>query len=205
MSVLAEQQAASLRKLLLSRHAIRTVYAFPQKDDFRNRVFPEAKLPTCVLALTCRGGSDDPIDVVVHPGRTFEVVAGQCATTPAAIGAADPTQWRIPVFASNDAAALTSRLRQVPGDCTIGSLVTSSQGEINETTMAALLSEDPTAGMLVLRGSNVQRYRFEAVARQGVSKYLNVAQYRATVGVTRIEDTMRPRFGYQLSAQFRAR
>ncbi len=198
MSLMGDQRAASLRGLLLTEHAMRSVHAFPQKDDHRHRVFPDAKLPTSVTSHICHQPSEAAFEVIVHPGRTFEAISGQYTTTSNAIRDGDPVQRRIPVFTSNTAASLNARLPKAPGYCTIGDLVTPSTGEIDEGYLARLLSTEPAEGTaLVLRGSNVQRYRFVPEARQGVAKYLDVASYRATVGGTRVADTLRPRLGYQ--------
>jgi hypothetical protein len=206
MSLMGDQRAASLRQLLLTKHAMGSIHAFPQKDDERNRVFPDAKLPTCVVALTCHQPSEDALTVIVHPGRTFDQLAGQYTTTPQAIRDGDAAQWRIPVFTSNIAARLNARLPEVPGYCTIGDLVDATTGEIDEGYLAHLLREQPAEGAtLVLRGSNVQRYRFVPEARQGVSKYLDVAAYRLTAGGARVADTQRPRLGYQRNSALDSR
>lgn len=198
MSLMGDQRAATLRRMLLTTHAMRAIHAFPQKDDYRHRVFPDAKLPSCVVSLCCHQSSEDEFDVIMHPGRTFTDIAGQFTTTAQAIRDGDAAQWRIPVFTSNTAASLNARLPKAPGYCTIKDLVTPSTGEIDEGYLAHLLREQPAEGTaLVLRGSNVQRYRFVPEARQGIAKYLDVTAYRATVGGARVADTLRPRFGYQ--------
>lgn len=197
MSLLADQQATTLRAHIFESHAFRSVHAFPQKDDVRRRVFAEAKLPTCVVTFTCHTPEDTPFRVTIHPGRLFEEVAGMFETTPGAIRSADPEALTIPLAASTAANQLKARLFEVPGACKMGDLFTSSQGEINETTMDAILSTDPAHGVKVLRGSNIRRYRFDPDARQGVDKYLDVRAYRTSVGGARVADTEQRRFGYQ--------
>ena len=49
MALLGDDQAAGVRRHLLDDVGIREVHVFPQKDDPKNRVFPEAKLSTTVF------------------------------------------------------------------------------------------------------------------------------------------------------------
>lgn len=197
MSLLADQRATTLRRLLFSQHSVRTIHAFPQKDDARRRVFVDAKLPTCIVDLRCRVTSEDPFDVVLHPGRSIEEETGRAPASLASIRGADPDGLTIPVMSSAQAAALAHRLRTGAGVCVMQDVLTATTGELDEGKFAPLLSEQPGAGTKVLRGSNIRRYRFEADARQGVTKYLDTARYHAEFGGQRVAETQLPRFGYQ--------
>lgn len=53
LGLLADESGRDLRKHLLRSHHLELVDAFPQKDDPKRRVFEEAKLSTCVFALSC--------------------------------------------------------------------------------------------------------------------------------------------------------
>jgi len=200
LSLLGDQQATTLRRLIFSRHAFASIDAFPQKDDPRRRVFPEAKLPTCVVALRCRVPGDDAFRVTAHPGRWFGEVVGQYETTRRKVAKADPKTLAIPLLTSDTASGLAAKLQNAPGACHMGDLFTSSQGEINETTMDHLVYRERRIGPKILRGSNIRRYWFDPDARQGVDKFLDLREYRRTVGGGRVADTTRPRFGYQRNA-----
>jgi hypothetical protein len=51
MVVLGDDQAADLRRHMVSLGSFTGIEAFPQKDDPAKRVFPEAKLSTAVFAM----------------------------------------------------------------------------------------------------------------------------------------------------------
>jgi len=74
------------------------------------------------------------------------------------------------------------------------------RGEINETTMAEILSLEPSNGSLVLRGGNIQRSEFISIPRQGTLKYIDVKQYEEKYGGERIVHTRKRRIGYQRNA-----
>jgi len=84
--------------------------------------------------------------------------------------------------------------------CSIGDLIQTYQGEINETTMARFLSTDPSVGPKVLRGGNVQRYEFQPEAKQGVDKFIDIQAYEREIGGEKIAHTQLPRIGYQRNA-----
>ena len=51
MALLADKQAKPLREFILKKNCLQKIEALPQKDDPTNRVFPEAKLSTCIYIL----------------------------------------------------------------------------------------------------------------------------------------------------------
>jgi hypothetical protein len=67
MALLADSQSKPLREDVLTHWQIKMIEAFPQKNDPRNRVFPEAKLPTCVYVV--RNANPSGFVVRVHSGR----------------------------------------------------------------------------------------------------------------------------------------
>ncbi len=68
MALLGDEQSAGVRRMLLRQTALTTVEAFPQKDDASNRVFPEAKLSTCVFA-TVKNTENRTFRCRIHPGK----------------------------------------------------------------------------------------------------------------------------------------
>jgi len=200
MSLLADQQAFNLRKFLLAERRMLLIDAFPQKDDPKRRVFPKAKLPTCILVTTREEPDNEPFRVRVHPGRKLEEVCGEYQITPTQIEALDPESLMIPLLSSQTAVNLAVKLASASHLQPSGEVLQTFQGEINETTMRDLLSLNPQTGPKVLRGGNVQRYQFLENARQGTDKYLDVERYRAEVGGKRVAHTQLPRIGYQRNA-----
>src|SRR5207253_1392882 len=76
MSLLADQQATPLRKHLLKYHRFVGIEAFPQKDNPSRRIFPEAKLPTCVITVMNKPDEEIVFFVTTHPGKLLEEVSG---------------------------------------------------------------------------------------------------------------------------------
>ncbi|CAD5982402.1 putative adenine-specific methylase MJECS02 [Planktothrix tepida] len=199
MSLLADQQAISLRKFLLQENKICQVNAFPQKDDPNLRIFKEAKLPTCIIILN-RSVSNKPIEVTVHPGNLLEEISGNFSCSLTEIEALDDDNLPIPLLSSNQEVNVLKRFNSPNKIQKINNIFLTYQGEINETTMDHLISTNLNSGSRILRGGNVQRYEFIPEPKQGMAKYLNVTEYYQQIGGERTAHTLQPRIGYQRNA-----
>ncbi|WP_199247711.1 Eco57I restriction-modification methylase domain-containing protein [[Phormidium] sp. ETS-05] len=198
MSFLGDKQAVGLRKFFLERQKIRQVNAFPQKDDPNRRIFPEAKLPTCIVIFS-NDAQTDKITVKVHPGNRLEEISGEFECSLTEIQALDEENLPIPLLSSGESKVLQlladrKRLQRLENICQ------TYQGEINETNMADLISTEPGSGEKIWRGGNVQRYELIPEPKQGVTKYLNVAAYSGKVGGDRATHTQLTRICYQRNA-----
>ena len=172
MSIMADFQTFSLRKHILQNHTLRDIQAFPQKDDPKRRVFTEAKLPTCIVIIEKGTKSNRPFSVFTHPGHLLDEVSGCYHATLYDIEALGEN-LNIPL-ASDTAFRLAVRLTSNDRFQKFGDALITYQGEINETTMRNVLSEEPSIGPQVLRGGNVQRYEFIEQPKQGIDKYINI-------------------------------
>ena len=201
MSILADQQTVGLRKYLINDFNIGIIDAFPQKDDPKNRVFSEAKLPTCVIIFKNSRNGKEAFPVLIHPGKYMSEISGSYDCDKILLEMLDKDFFPIPLLQSNLAASIVKKLysplRQL---CLMGDLIQTYQGEINETNMASLLSLDPNAGPQVMRGGNVQRYEFLYEARQGINKYIDIIKYEAQFDRGKAKHTKQPRIGYQRNA-----
>ena len=200
MSLLGDQQATPLRRFLLREHGIARIEAFPQKDDADRRVFPEAKLPTCIIVAAKQPDKPPQFTLAVHPGKLLDEISGSYSALPAEIEVFDPASCMIPLACSRVEFNLAERLSSSSAFKAFRELAQSYQGEINETTMSSLISDDPSEGTKVLRGGNVQRYSFIEEAKQGTEKYLQLDRYKEQVGGERSEHWKKPRLGYQRNA-----
>jgi len=178
MSLLADQFTRSIRLHVLGNNRLRSVEAFPQKDDPGDRVFKEAKLPTCVY-VAMRGGRSDSFRVRVHPGKDIRLdLAGYLADlltlqrlAPENVGIPLVTQggWELlRSIAQND------RLGRLH-DC--GAAPASGEIVFNKA-FRPYLTEDATQ-TLILRGSHVQRWEVVDEAKQGAPLYLRKERYVA--------------------------
>lgn len=199
MSLLADSQSKPLREDLLTHWQISVVEAFPQKDDPRNRVFSEAKLPTCVYVL--RHAAPSQFVVRVHPGRDILADSALIELTVDEIRKFDPDNLSVPSHPKTTTASfhLALKLRAVSGD-QLGRYAASQQGEVNLTTHADFLSDKPV-GPVVLRGAHVGRYSLNDEPKQGEPKYLKVAEFLAAHGPdTKACAHRNVRIGYQRGA-----
>jgi Eco57I restriction-modification methylase len=156
MALLGDDQAAGVRKRLLETSPI-AIEAFPQKDDPRDRVFPEAKLSTTVF-VTRFDKSGAPFRVRTHPGRLIDHESSVLVLSVSEVLAFDPENTVIPSCTQRDW-ELAVRLLTTKHIQRMQETSESFQGEVNETnerkrgTLSAR-HEHPIA----LRGSNICLY-----------------------------------------------
>lgn len=191
-----------MRKTLLRRGAFREVHAFPQKDNPARRVFYDAKLSTALFVYQ-KGDSHDPDGAfvsAVHPAQFIEPASPSLTLDSSSVALYDPSNMTIVSCAQEDwdlATAITRR----PGIGRLGNYCVSFQGEVNETTHEAFLSDADGNGLtLVLRGSNVCLYVLRE-ASQGEALYIDAAAYREgkRPDSKAFHGTM-PRIGFQRSS-----
>jgi len=176
MALLGDDQAADVRRALLEDMSLRFVETFPQKDDPRRRVFPEAKLATAVFVSRATQG-DRPFELRTHAGRYIEDSSPRLRIKPTDLHLFDPERLVIPSCTQRDwdiAVGILGRR----GTCRLGDYVVAYQGEVNETTdgQKGFISTDPTSGPQILRGSNICMYALRG-ASQGEPIYLRRAKF----------------------------
>jgi len=124
MSILADQQTVNLRKHLINNFSINTIDAFPQKDDPARRVFPEAKLPTCVIIFKNSIQEYNSFLVVTHPGRYLNEISGRYRCYESILKMLDENYLPIPLLSSDFAADLVKKLHSSSERlCRIGNLI----------------------------------------------------------------------------------
>lgn len=176
MALLGDDQAAGVRKLLLECTSFRCVEAFPQKDDARNRVFPDAKLSTC-LFVTSKTNEDAPFRSRIHPGKAIEAASPSQSLRRSEVQLYDPSNMSI-VACSQQDWDLAVRIMKNGRMRRLGDYCVAYQGEVNETndTRKGNLSLDPKDGQEVVRGAMICLYSLRA-ASQGESLYLRTSKY----------------------------
>jgi len=176
MPLLGDEQAAGIRKMLLTNFSLAAVEAFPQKDDLRNRVFEDAKLSTCVFIAT-KKDEDAPFRSRVHPGKIIEPGSPSLIVRRSEVKLYDPENQPI-VACSQEDWDLAVRIMATGRMRRLGEFCTAYQGEVNETTdgKKGNVSYDPKDGPQVLRGSNICLYMLRP-ASQGEAMYLRKDRY----------------------------
>jgi Alw26I/Eco31I/Esp3I family type II restriction m6 adenine DNA methyltransferase len=200
MSLLGDTQARNLRNMLLHNTRIHVIEAFPQKDDPKERVFTDAKLSTCVYVLSRQ--QPQLFRVRVHPGREILSSSPTVVLTVGDLEELDPENLAIPCYPGvrevDFRVAIKLAIRSK--GARLGLFAPSQQGEVNLTTHARFISDEPI-GPLVLRGAHIDRYRFNAEPKQGTPKYLRVDDFLSSCGDdTRAFAHRWVRIGYQRGA-----
>jgi hypothetical protein len=181
MSLLGDEQAVGVRHVMLRDMTLVGIEAFPQKDDPRRRVFPEAKLSTTIfVSRRARSDQDQAFTVRTHPGRLIEVDSPTLRVTPGQIKAFDPDTLPIPSCTQRDW-DIASKLLATPVS-RLGQLARCFRGDLEQTReiRAGTLSFEPP-GSLVLRGANVTLYAARN-ASQGEDLYLDVPKFLRQMG-----------------------
>ena len=171
MGLLGDDPARGMRRLLLEQKQLIAVESFPQKDDPRRRVFPEAKLSCAVFVAKSRLCSGS-ISISVHAGQFIDAVSDSLSVKPNEVLSLEPENIPIPSCTQGDWNIALDILSH-QGIRRIGDYCTAFQGEVNETTdgKRGFISDDPSAGPLVLRGSNLGLYTIRE-ASQGRAMFL---------------------------------
>jgi len=176
MALLGDDQASGVRKMLLESTSFRAVEAFPQKDDARNRVFPDAKLSTCVF-VTCKTNDDKAFRSRVHPGKVIAVASPSQVLRRSEVRLYDPSNLSI-VACSQDDWDLAVKIMKSGRMHRLGDLCVAYQGEVNETTdgRKGNVSYEEADGPPILRGSNICLYVLRS-ASQGEPIFLRREEY----------------------------
>ncbi|WKZ15733.1 MAG: Eco57I restriction-modification methylase domain-containing protein [Candidatus Jettenia caeni] len=198
MAIMADAQAYPLRKFLLMENQFIQIEAFPQKDDPIHRVFFDAKLSTCIYIVK-KQNPIDPFIIKIHPGKEILESSIPIELSSKEIQALDSENLSFPSFPSIKAEDILLALKLVKTShgARLGDYAPSLQGEVNLTTHAEYLSDEPI-GPEVLRGAHVGRYELHEEPKQGEPKYLNVSQYlEGKKSDSKAFDHRKLRIGYQ--------
>jgi hypothetical protein len=173
------------------------VEAFPQKDDPERRVFPDAKLPTCVYVAQALGETAQ-FRVRMHPGKDIEPGSPAYVADLGTLRKLDDENLMIPLVDGSGwtlLQGLTTRpwlgkMRDCAGSPASGEIVFNA-------SFREYLTDDPCE-TLVLRGGHVQRYEIVGDVKQGEPVYIKKAQYLKDAGPgSNAFDHTRPRIVYQ--------
>jgi hypothetical protein len=180
MAILGDDQAADLRRKMVSVGRFTCIEAFPQKDDPKNRVFPEAKLSTAVFALVkdhSPGHDQRAFRSRVHPGRLIEADSPGLTLTTAAIPLYDPSNFTI-VSCGQPDWDLATYIMASKRFGRLKDFAKFFQGEVNETTERKKknLTNGSAKGKLVTRGASICLYVLRP-ASQGDDLWLDVERF----------------------------
>ena len=176
MALLGDNFTSSLRRRLVTSGKLRSVIAFPQKDDPVNRIFLEAKLSTCLYVLENRSTSCHEITVETYPGNSFSDSPKFCSLGMSDIKALDENSLPIPPVDKID----IERIRAIDSSRRVAKwheVARCYLGELMSNRANARLFSTAKVGPEVLRGANINRYVLLEEAKQGDSIYLREAEF----------------------------
>lgn len=200
MALLADKQARPLREFMLKKNSLQKIEALPQKDDPANRVFPEAKLSTCIYILCKQKPS--LFNIRIHPGRDILDTSTHLAIKPSQIEDFDKENLSIPSYPNMTTKdfTLALKLNKVSDGVMLKRFASSQQGEVNLTSHLEYMS-DEEKGQIILRGAHINRYEFQEEPKQGIPMYLDVKKFLDAHGKdTKAYDHKYIRIGYQRGA-----
>ena len=175
MALLGDAQAAGIRQHILQNAGLTVVESFPQKDDATRRVFPEAKLSTCIFV--CKGNG---------PTEAFQVSTHSAAKISTDSESHLVTRSEVSMFSSKNLTISSCPRR----DWEIVTTVLSSelvtrfrhhvrffQGEINETNEKARGTINTEGrGQRLIRGASVTLFAVRE-ASQGHDLYVVIDRF----------------------------
>ena len=170
MSLLGDLSLSITRKFLLLQKTTISVAAFPQKDDPRRRVFPDAKLSTCIpIIQNCRAGSHFAISIKTYPGRDFMEVPLDAEVDLGMLTAIDGDHLPIPCRSQAQidlAVKIHAESKRLREECEI------KRGEINQTIYRGFISSD-SSDRALLKGVEVRPFGFNERLSQGHREYFD--------------------------------
>lgn len=200
MALLADQFTAPLRRRLLTEGWLRTIAAFPQKDDPHNRVFFEAKLSTCIYVAQKRGMPEAEIPITTFPGKSLSDLPKRCIVTLADLKLLEPNGLSLPTITQEEVhrwkrVAMGERVSPIAhvARCYLGEIMFNASNE-------DLISREEI-GPRIFRGGNVNRYQLLDEAKQGDVVFLRFEQYLQKYAKdVRINHHKLPRIAFQEAA-----
>ena len=200
MALLGDSFTARLRKRLLAAGKLRSVVAFPQKDDPLHRIFFEAKLSTCLYVLENRKDIDHDVAIETYPGNSFSDSPKRCSLGMSDIRALDEDNLPIPPVAHTD----IERVREIDSCRKVVKWHEVSKcylGELMSNRANAHLFSNKQVGPEVLRGANINRYILLSEPKQGESLYLRETEFlRSRQRDARITHHDHDKVGFQQSS-----
>jgi type I restriction-modification system DNA methylase subunit len=176
MALLADQFTAALRKRLLTEGWLRSVTAFPQKDDPHNRVFFEAKLSTCIYVSEKHPDFTREISVTTYPGKSLNDAPKRCTVSSSDLARLDPTGLSLPAISDADLRHWKA-IESFPRTAHWTEVARCYLGELMTNASNAHLTSDQPVGPRLLRGANINHYVLLDEPKQGKPLYLREAQF----------------------------
>ena len=199
MALLGDSFTAPLRRHLVMAGLLRSVVAFPQKDDPRKRVFLDAKLSTCIYVAAHPGDPASEIAITTYPWNTFDDEPKRSRTSLRELQSLDPEMLSLAAVNRSD----IERWQTVKSCNRVASwheVAKCYLGELMTNASNSHLTSAKPVGPRLLRGANINYYVLLGEPKQGEALYLKekkfLKEYSRDIRSTHSRG---PRVGFQES------
>lgn len=197
MSILADRFTAPLRRRLIRDGFLRSVAAFPQKDDPHNRVFFEAKLSTCIYLVERSYAPKYSISIRTYPGKSFRDAPKSCRVSVCDLEHLEPGNLSLPAIEQHDIDRWQA-IASYPRVAKFSDVAPCYLGEIMFNASNRDLISRKEVGPRILRGANVNRHQVLDEAKQGEVVFLKYKDFlRRYAKDVRIRHHKSPRIAFQ--------
>jgi hypothetical protein len=174
MSFMGDSTLSNTRKTIFRESQLLFIVAFPQKDDVNRRIFPDAKLSTCIVNLK----KEIPLvnhqfRVFVYPGKSFDEMPVESQLSLEDITIIDPIFMPVPL-ASLHEIKVARKIHMSPKR--LKDLANVTRGEINQTTFRQFITNN-SAKKPMLKGVEIKMYGFNEVLSQGSREFFDEEMY----------------------------
>jgi hypothetical protein len=199
MTLLADDFSRPTREFLLYQKMLSRIEAFPQKDDPRRRVFPEAKLSTSIVVAR-NAAEHAELYVRTHPGRLIEENSPNYRTSAQELSQIFKNHIAIPTVSDEEWSVLRHAFAKKDWP-RLSDVARIYVGEVFDNAPNKKFLSDEPVGPLVLRGANIDRYLLREEPSQGRNRYLQEKSFRRQKArATKFEWLNKERIGLQRGA-----
>lgn len=174
-SFMADQQAANLRKYVLTNCQILTIDSFPERDSRKKRVFENVKMSVCILLAT-NSSKNSRFKVNVWDDK-YKSTGITTYFTKEEIETIDPDYLTIPRL-REDAKPIVLKMI-----CKRNKTIKCWEGELNVSSHRPFFSDD-TSLPIIMKGAGIQRYYYTFDMSQGQIEHLKEKEYQKKYGKT---------------------
>lgn len=175
LAFVGDVSAAKLRRYILDHCTIRSIEAFPERDNEHKRVFEAVKMSVCILNLERMKRDDREFFVRTSGDRFVDAESEKVFLSRGVVNAFDGKNHTIPLLGNAELSLLRKVYENASLLTRLGHCYT---GEIDLTLGQKYLTGDPTDAVLI-KGALIDKYLLRKKMSQGEIKFINSPKYLA--------------------------
>lgn len=174
LALLSDNSCVSTLEAICDGNRNIEVHAFPQKDDYKDRVFEDAKLSTCIF-IASGIGYEGTFVISSYKGRYFESLEKRYQTSYSELKVFGGGQITIPLVSEAEW-RLMRRIQSFDPQSDLGVRAKVTRGEINQTIFREYISWEQSNDEM-LKGSEIGFYE-EHQPKQGEKEWFDNKKYK---------------------------